>query len=98
MRRRPYTERGIQRVPCARCGAPSTQQWQVCGDGNQYRGLCPGCDVSLNKLVMDFMGLPFDQVAYARSLGLASIGPISLHRKPLTLDEILERMATERAS
>lgn len=55
MRRKPYTERGISRIACARCGASSRFQWQVCADGNQYRGLCVDCDVALNETVMRFM-------------------------------------------
>lgn len=57
-RRKPYTERGISRVPCRRCGAPSKFQWQVCADGNVWRGLCLACDVALNALVLGFMGDP----------------------------------------
>ena len=72
MRRTPYTERGIRRIPCARCGAPSSTQWQVCADGNQYRGLCIDCDVALNALVLGWMGLPFDEDTYRWSL---TVGP-----------------------
>jgi len=57
-RRKPYTAIGISRVPCARCGAPSSAQWQVCADGNQWRGLCTSCDVALNALVLRFMRIP----------------------------------------
>lgn len=58
MRKEPYTEIGISRVPCCRCGKPSTQQWQICSDGNQWRGLCKECDIELNKLVLKFMKFP----------------------------------------
>jgi hypothetical protein len=51
----PYSLRGISRVPCARCGAPSQQQWNICADGNRYRGMCNECDVLLNELVLDFV-------------------------------------------
>lgn len=54
-RRTPYTERGIVRVPCCRCGKPSCYQWTICADGNQWRGLCAECDVALNALVMRFV-------------------------------------------
>lgn len=57
-RRTPYTKRGICRVPCMRCGNPSRQQWQVCADGNIYRGLCERCDVALNALVLRWMRHP----------------------------------------
>lgn len=53
-RKKPYTQIGISRVACKRCGEPSLHQWQVCSDGNQYRGLCLRCDVELNKLVLKF--------------------------------------------
>lgn len=54
-RRRPYTEIGIGRVPCARCGRPSRYQWQICADGNQYRGVCAECDVRMNEDIMRFV-------------------------------------------
>jgi hypothetical protein len=52
VRRTPYTARGISRVPCQRCGAPSLHQWQCCADDNTWRGLCAKCDVALNELVL----------------------------------------------
>ena len=58
MRRKKYTELGISRVPCERCGAPSTNQWQICATGNQWAGVCTECDISLNEMVVAFMGLP----------------------------------------
>jgi hypothetical protein len=58
MRRKPYSERGISRVKCFRCGNPSKYQWQICSDGNQYRGLCRSCDIELNKVVLCFMKFP----------------------------------------
>lgn len=73
-RRKPYTERGIRRVPCRRCGSPSRFQWQVCADGNIFRGLCEKCDVALNHLVLHWMRDPdADQkvAAYARQRGMA---------------------------
>lgn len=58
MRRTPYTEKGIRRIPCARCGSPSRYQWQICADGNVYRGLCVACDVALNEMVLLWVGDP----------------------------------------
>lgn len=55
MRRKPYSDRGISRVPCARCGEPSRFQWQICADDRQYRGICEACDVALNETVMRFV-------------------------------------------
>lgn len=57
-RRTPYTERGIRRVPCYKCGQPSRYQWQVCADGNVWRGLCAACDIALNRLVLRWFGKP----------------------------------------
>ncbi len=54
MRKKPYTQIGISRIPCKRCGEPSVEQWQICADGNQYRGLCVKCDIALNELVLRF--------------------------------------------
>lgn len=57
MRYKPYTEKGICRVPCFKCGKPSTQQWQICSLNNAYKGLCTECDIRLNRMVLDFMGI-----------------------------------------
>ena len=57
MRRKPYTDIGIKRVPCWRCGEPSAQQWQVGSLNNEYKGLCDVCDIELNRVVLKFMGI-----------------------------------------
>lgn len=58
-RARPYTDLGLRRLACWRCGRrPCTQQWQVCADGNVYRPICTGCDVALNALVLRWAGDP----------------------------------------
>ncbi len=57
-RRKPYTDIGIKRVPCFRCGKPSVQQWQICSLGNEYHGVCTKCDIKLNKLVLKFFSVP----------------------------------------
>ena len=58
MRRKPYTEIGIKRVPCFRCGKPSVKQWQICSLNNEYKGLCWECDVGLNRIVLKFLRIP----------------------------------------
>ena len=71
MRKKPYTEAGIKRVPCLRCKAPSARQWQICADGNQWRGVCLPCDVELNHAVLTFMGdldIEVKMKAYKESL------------------------------
>lgn len=73
-RRRPYSEIGIRRIPCARCGQPSAFQWNICADGNRYRGLCAPCDVALNALVLSFIRDPEARAKiarYARAKGVA---------------------------
>lgn len=57
-RMKPYTTKGIRRVPCARCGAPSVHQWQFCSDGGQFRGICQECDLALNRLILKWIGFP----------------------------------------
>jgi hypothetical protein len=57
-RRRPYTEIGIRRLPCFRCGEPAHAAWQICADENLYRPLCLACDVELNEMVLVWVGDP----------------------------------------
>ena len=51
----PYTEAGIKRMKCIRCGEPASAQWQICADGNRYRPLCKPCDIGLNAMVLTYM-------------------------------------------
>jgi|TARA_Y100000310_G_scaffold333960_1_gene412608 NAD-dependent SIR2 family protein deacetylase len=53
-RKKPYSEIGILRISCKRCGKSSTQQWQVCANNNLYLGVCDRCDIELNKMVLRF--------------------------------------------
>ena len=57
-RREPYTDRGVRRLPCVRCGEPASQQWAACADGNLWRPICAPCDIAINNLVLDFLGDP----------------------------------------
>ena len=56
-RTKPYTDIEIQRIPCFRCGKPSSQQWQICALNNEYKGVCAECDIELNRIVLKFMGI-----------------------------------------
>lgn len=56
-RTKPYTEIGIKRLKCTRCGDPAEEQWKACADG-QWRPVCVPCDVDLNELVLTFMAIP----------------------------------------
>ena len=53
-RKKPYTQIGISRIPCARCGVPSGYQWQVCANKSMFLGVCSKCDIALNKKVLEF--------------------------------------------
>ncbi len=57
-RKKPYTEAGIKRLKCIRCGAPAYATWQICADGGLYRPLCRACEVDLNRLVLQWAGFP----------------------------------------
>lgn len=58
MRTKPYTQIGIHRKKCFRCGKPALFQWQICSDGNQYRPVCKDCDIELNEMVLKWAGFP----------------------------------------
>lgn len=57
-RKKPYTSKGIARLPCFRCGRPAYHQWQICSDGNIWRPLCIPCDVDLNRRVLEWANDP----------------------------------------
>lgn len=57
----PYTQIGIRRCKCIRCGAPAVHQWNICSDQNFYRPMCLDCDIELNKLVLKWAGHPHAQ-------------------------------------
>lgn len=56
MRIEPYTDSELKRLKCF-CGEPATIQWKVCADG-LWRPICTKCDITLNGLVLDFVGDP----------------------------------------
>lgn len=73
-RRRPYTQIGIRRLPCARCGKPAEFTWNACADGGLRRPICVKCDVLLNRIVLRFMNDPdwkAKVAAYAARLSAA---------------------------
>lgn len=57
-RQKKYTEIGIERLKCIRCGDPASVQWQICSDGNNYRPICAACDIKLNRMVLKWMRHP----------------------------------------
>lgn len=58
VRRQPYTEAGLRRLSCVRCGEPAAEQWNVrsCRAGLDwgYLPLCTVCDGHLNDIVLEF--------------------------------------------
>lgn len=57
-RKKPYTEAGIRRLPCCRCGEPAEFQWSACADGNLWRPLCRTCDIGLNQVALEYLKDP----------------------------------------
>jgi hypothetical protein len=57
-RKKPYTQIGICRVPCSRCGNPSYASWGSCANGNYYVAMCLDCDIAINRLVLKYMRIP----------------------------------------
>jgi hypothetical protein len=57
-RREAYTEIGIRRLKCTRCGARADFQWSACANNNYHLPVCRGCDIELNKLTLEFMNIP----------------------------------------
>ncbi len=58
-RRKPYTQIGIGRLACARCAKrPAVHQWNCCALGNLWIPLCLKCDIDLNRLTMEWLGVP----------------------------------------
>jgi hypothetical protein len=61
-RKRPYTPRGISRVPCIHCNAaPAAEQWRkdFCADNHEvaWLPLCLKCDIALNDLLLRFFNV-----------------------------------------
>ena len=53
----PYTQEGLKRCKCVRCGAKASHQWKACAD-TKYRALCRSCDTALNNIVLTYFKLP----------------------------------------
>jgi hypothetical protein len=57
-RTKPYTEAGLKRKKCVRCGHPASHQWNVnsCNAGVNWGFLpvCAWCDGLLNDMVLHF--------------------------------------------
>lgn len=73
-RKRPYTNMGVRRLPCFRCGEPACAQWSICADGNVHRPICNECDIELNRIVLRWAGDPDaeEKVALYRASGGAA--------------------------
>lgn len=53
-RKKPYTDRGLRRLRCARCHEPAMHQWRACADG-KWRPICRACDILLNRIALMFL-------------------------------------------
>lgn len=85
-RKKPYTEAGIQRLACIRCGNQAKFQWQICADGNNYRPLCAACDVALNRMVLEWAGHPnVDSVMEEYANGKLTLPPVVVYKTPRLL-------------
>lgn len=49
-RKKPYSERGIHRVPCIKCKAPSKYQFRICST-DRWTAVCADCDLEINRIV-----------------------------------------------
>lgn len=56
-RKKPYTERGLKQVSCARCDDPASSQVRFSVD-NLWTPICAKCEADLNILYLVFMGDP----------------------------------------
>jgi hypothetical protein len=57
-RTKPYSNAGVRRSKCVRCGAEASATWQICADNNHYRAICTTCDIDLNGLVLRWANDP----------------------------------------
>ena len=59
-RRHPYTQRGVERLPCtvAGCQNRAHASWQICADNRLHRPICLDHDIELNRMVLRWMGDP----------------------------------------
>lgn len=55
MRAREYTNRGITRCKCIRCGKQASDSWSACSVNNKWMPVCKRCDYQLNRLALNFM-------------------------------------------
>ena len=53
-RREPYTQIGVRRKKCQRCGDQAESQWQCCANGNRWLPVCERCDIKLNIMALQF--------------------------------------------
>lgn len=59
-RREPYTAIGIRRLTCATegCSNRAHAQWNACANGGRFVPICKDCDLKLNRMALEFLGLP----------------------------------------
>lgn len=58
-----YTEEEMGTTPCMKCGqTPSLHIFQICANGRRAVPVCESCDIALNRLVLEWLGLPDERV------------------------------------
>ncbi len=57
-RKKPYTEIGIRRLKCRRCGKKCVAQWSACANNMQYIPMCLDCDIEINRMVLEYFNIP----------------------------------------
>lgn len=93
-RTKPYMQLGLRQVPCARCGKPSSYQWQACSNDRRYMGFCTDCDVLINALVLAFCGFKNREELmewYCKSIDCTSTD----YRPMLNLEGVINGRRTE---
>jgi hypothetical protein len=91
--RAPYTERGIRRLRCVRCGEQATQRWRACADG-LWRPICTDCDILLNRLALFFMADPEAEKKTDRCMEQQLLKPKRRGARVVASDHNLPRSST----
>ena len=61
IRKNPYTEKGIKRLKCIKCGKQAIHQWYTCSLG-RWIPICSECDIDLNIVALIWIGYSSAQI------------------------------------
>lgn len=102
MRTTSYTEEGIKRVDCFRCGIQATRQWEIYCDGNQFVAVCDECDMVMNDMLavcMEYM-IRRKNPSYNENQPKGTVmddNNVNLIVKPEDLDKLIKHTAIQAA-